>query len=383
MFAALTVSDPARACERLLQRTLGDEAERWLDAPAHEALALIVEDLVLRGQLHAPGRRVADYYLGRHLLMRRAVLQALARREPAPIKRPIFVLGLPRTGTTFLHELLASHARLRSPTFWNSHHLPAGPLVNALTRAAIAAQLAALDLFARDFRRIHALRTNGPHECVSIQAYSFRSITFHAAFRLPRYDAWMRSAGFDWGPAYAWHERHLGLLGDAATRWVLKAPAHTLGIHALLRRYPDALFVQTHRDPRSIVPSMASLTRSLSRVTTRRRDPAEIGRDVEALWRQGLLRTLAARRADPALEARFIDVGYRELVADPAAVVERVLRFAEVEADVELAAKLRGRIESRHQRPRHRYSLEQFGLEADALAAAYADYLAAYPQAQT
>lgn len=374
---------------RITPQPVSQLRERFMEAAARsvgfvdfgpldfiEPLEHMLDDLMHRANLSRLGHLLAPYYFKRTLTMRLRLQQAATRRDPAPVEQPLFILGLPRTGSTVLHELLALHPQLRAPTFWESHHWPKENPLDHMTKMLTRAQIAAVDVLAPTFRRIHELHALGPHECVSIQGYALRSMQFHAAFRLPTYNRWMMT-GCDWTPAYRLHARYLGLLPQTGQRWVLKAPGHMLGLTELLQQYPDARFVQTHRHPAEVIPSMASLTYSLRGMTTRNRDRAEIGHDVNALWAQGLNTVLQARHSNPDLDTRFLDVHFNDFLQNPITELTRILHFAHLPIpnsyDQAARAHLQARPKNRH--GDHTYSPTEFGLNEAALTDQYDDYL--------
>src|SRR5262249_28111488 len=151
---------------------------------------------------------------------------------------------------------------------------------------------------------------------------SMRSVSFECLAHLPAYSAWL--ACQDWTGAYRRHRRNLQLIGlpDAGKRWVLKNPSHLFALDELLRVYPDALVIQTHRAPGTAIASASSLAVQASHGWSSVFDAAQIGRDQLELWASGLDRFMAARaRHDP---ARFHDIDYEDLVADPVGTAEAV-----------------------------------------------------------
>ncbi|NKC01632.1 MAG: hypothetical protein GKR90_24455 [Pseudomonadales bacterium] len=345
-----------------------------------EPLDIMLGDLVRRAHLTAFGHLLARYYL-KQILRMRLKIQRAAPASESIVQRPIFILGLPRTGTTLLHELLSQHEDLRAPTFHESHHYPNHNWREPFAKALTHAQLFVVDRLAPAFKRIHELRAYGPHECVSIQGYALRSMQFHVAFRLPLYNQWMMS-NFDWGPAYRMHSRYLSQLSQSGERWVLKAPGHMLGLDALIEQYPDALFIQTHRNPLEVIPSMASLTLSLRRMASRDLNPREIGHDVNKLWHKGITTVLEKRKTDPAVDAKFIDIHYQELINDPANTLERIARFVKLDWQEPNTQSVQTYLDAnpRQRHGKHTYDLEQFDLEADTLTGMYEEYQLAYLQ---
>lgn len=349
------------------------------DGDWQEPLQLLLADYASSAQLNGTGRVIARLLI---LGLLRTRLQLVDRcksvRAPA-IEQPVFILGLPRTGSTLLHELLARNSTLRAPLFWESQALPAGEPRDAFQMVASAAHIALLDLLAPDFRHIHRLGARRPHECVSIQALSFRSMQFFAIHNVRSYHAWLEDC--DWMPAYRLHARYLQMLQagehrDVPFRWLLKAPGHMLGLTALLQQYPDASFIQLHREPREVVPSMASLYASLRQTSSDHVDLCEIGEAVVEEWSRGLARVVAARR-DERVDARFLDIDFRQLIADPLRVCGRIAEFLNVRQTPTDHAAMNHYLARQMARygktGRHRYELQEFGLSETRIRSAFGE----------
>ncbi len=344
-----------------------------------EPLDLLIDDYHGSAKLNRKGLAGSWIYLHR-MLCNRLRLNHYLQKTPAAeqqIKRPILILGLPRTGSTMLHELLASHPGLRAPTFWEASFVPGYSTMDRVRQWLTSAQIKVVDFLAPGFRSVHSLGTHLPHECITMQALSLRSMQFHAAHNVQNYNQWLENC--DWAPAYDYHEKYLKWLqfGDLRNRrWVLKAPGHLLSLQNLLRRYPDARIIHLHRNPAEVIPSMASLFLHIRKPFTREMDLQEIGRDVTRQWHGGLTNSLAYRQANPDNESMFLDINYRELVSDPLATAGRILDFAEEPLDEESRTTLSTYI---HDNPKgkhgeHRYSLEQFGLDQHELNERFSEY---------
>ncbi len=332
-------------------------------------------------RLHAIGRIAARRDVV-SLLSNRLQVVDDARRNPEiaheEVARPVFIVGLPRTGTTFLHRLLAQDPAHRAPQTWEILH-PDFPRDETRRRrqARIARtdrQLRQLDWLAPAFRRIHLVGADLPEECIAIMAHGFVSDRFPAMFRLPSYRAWLDRQ--DLRPAYEDHRRFLQHLQwrRGGRRWLLKAPAHLLALDDLLAVYPDAWIVQTHRDPVRVLASLASLIATLHGAFSDVVDPSEIGREVSERWAEALRRSIAVRAH--AREDRFVDVRYEQLLHDPMAVVRQLYeRMGEtLRPDVEHSMH-RFVAENRPDRfGRHRYRLSSFALDADTERRRFASY---------
>jgi hypothetical protein len=304
----------------------------------------------------------------------RAANPAIERQQ---IVAPVFIVGLPRTGTTHLHGLISQDPANRAPLTWEVMY-PAAPVATRAeidrVRALTATRLGWANRLAPEFMRIHPIAPDLPQECIAITAQVFMSIQFHTTHNVPSYQDWFEDAsqalGFDF------HRRLLQHLqakrpGD---RWVLKAPGHLFALEGLLQRYPDAKIVQTHRDPLRVMASMASHATVLRRAFSDHAEPRQIAADWADRWARALDRFLAVRDRSPA--AQFLDVSYESIEQDPLATIERVYDFLgwplTGEARAAINAFLAANPKNKH--GVHRYTLEQFGLSRAAETARFRNY---------
>jgi LPS sulfotransferase NodH len=311
------------------------------------------------------------------LLVNRLRVTADRTRHPEiaaqRIVRPIFIVGLPRTGSTLLFHLLAQDPANRVPRTWEvMFPSPPGqwPGDDAsdprIDRAA--ARLHWLDVLSPDFKTSHPLGARFPIECIAIMSHTFLSSRFHTTYRVPTYQAWLERQ--DVQPAYEFHRRFLQHLqwGAPAARWVLKAPSHLHRLDTLLATYPDARFVQTHREPLTVLASVASHTAALQAAFSDHVDLEEIGQEVTRRWASGVERAMAFR-ADAGVAGRFVDVHYRELVRDPIGAVRRIYATLGLSFTSATEKHMRRYLEA-HPKDRlgaHRYTAGSFGLDSDEL----------------
>jgi hypothetical protein len=327
------------------------------------------------------------------LLITRLELEDDRKKHPSigleHIARPIFIVGLPRTGSTALHHLLAQDPDTRAPLAWEVMYPSPPPAAETYATdpriARAEGQLRWLDWLAPDFKTIHPVGAQLPLECIAIMSASFLATRFQATYNVPSYEVWLHAQ--DMRPAYAFHRRFLQQLQWRAPgmRWALKAPSHVFAFDALLDTYPDACIVQTHRDPLTAIASVASLSSSLHRAFSRHREPARFGREVTDRWTDGLERSLELRRAGRVPRERLIDVHYHALVDDPMGVVRRI--YARFEMPLTPAAESRMRAflaaNPKGKRGQHEYALDTFGLDAQDLTRrfkAYSEYFGVRPE---
>ena len=290
------------------------------------------------------------------------------------IERPIFITGLPRSGTTFLHRLMMVDTRNRAPLVWQTifPYPERGIRLGAPDRrvAQVARQLRAFEFLAPAFRALHPLDASSPQECGEINAHVFRSLRFDSNYHIPSYRAWLDSDIERHLPAYRFHQRFLQHLQHqapaAGSQWVLKNPEHLFALRAIKAVYPNARLIFVHRDPVKVLLSVARLTEVLRRPFSRRVDPIVIGRDESARWLDGANRMIEVGD-DVGLPEPVCHVHHIDLVTDPVSTVEQVYRHFGMQLPERAAAGMGQYVAERPNGgygPRA-YHLEDHGLNAD------------------
>ena len=335
-----------------------------------DGLAVLLESCARDAGLTELGTKVFRTFL-RGALVARLLSEAAWAGHPGyagvGIERPIFVTGLPRTGTTALHRLLTADPAHQGLELWLTEvPQPRPPRDTWEQDPAFSRIQAAYErhyVTHPEFMGVHYIAADQVEECWRLLRQSMRSVFYECLAHLPGYSAWL--AGQDWTAAYRRHRRNLQLIGlpDRGRRWVLKNPSHLFALDALLRVYPDALVIQTHRAPRTAIASVCSLAAQASAGWSSAFTGEAIGRGQLELWARGLERFTAERaRHDP---AQFFDVGYAEFVADPVGTVEAVYaHFGLALTGPARAAMLALAAQSAPAGvgPAHRYALSDFGL---------------------
>ena len=284
-----------------------------------------------------------------------------------PIRGPIFITGLPRSGTTFLHRLMLADRENRAPTVWETIY----PSPVAGTReqriARVTRQLKAFEWLAPEFRSLHPLDATSPQECSEITAHVFRSLRFDTNYHIPSYRDWLDADIVRNLPAYRFHKRFLQFLqhqDGVQRRWVLKCPEHLFALQAIRVVYPDAKLVFVHRDPVKVLLSQARLTEVLRRPFTRRLEPQTLGPVESKRWLDGTRRMMAvgedAGFADPVCHVHHMD-----LISDPVSTVDSVYKHFGMELQAETASAIETFVAAK---PKggygvHNYDFEDHGLD--------------------
>lgn len=348
-----------------------------------DPLRRLTESYDREARLTFLGRMIARADLLR-LLEYRLRVEATHKAHPeivtAPITRPIFVLGLPRTGTSILHELLAQDPASRLPMSWETMY-PDPPPERATFDtdpriAAVDKHLAGVDRLIPDFKSMHPMGALLPQECVAITAFDFASLLFHTTTRLPSYQAWLDDADLTW--VYRQHRRWLQYLQwkAPANQWVLKSPGHLWALDALLAVYPDARIVQTHRDPLKVIASLVSLICTLRSLGTDDIDPKEIGADWTARLARGLEHTIDVRDRLQLPASQVFDVQLPEFLRDEIGTVRRIYEHFGMTLSADAEARMRSFLAANQadKHGRHTYRLALGGLDEATERKRYARY---------
>ena len=350
------------ACKRARLADFGDH-------PYRQGLGVLLESCREEAELNVIGRFATREYLVR-LLTNLLYLERDRQRNPEiekeTISAPIFMVGLPRTGTTLLHELLAQDPEHRTPLTWEVM-FPSSTLegsVNEAGQQALCARnLKWFNRMAPGFRRIHAVGAHLPQECIAITAHVFQSFLFHTFKNIPSYQTWLNQHGYQ--DSYRFHRQFLKQLQyfNGGGRWVLKAPGHLFGLAELIDEYPDAVIIQTHRDPLRVIGSISSNTVVLRRAFSEVVDAHAIGADCMQEWSAALDQAILVR--DRASN-HFIDVMYHDLESRPLEVVRLIYQAMDKELAPDVAEKMNRYLAEnpKGRNGRHHYSLREFGLDA-------------------
>jgi hypothetical protein len=309
----------------------------------------------------------------------RAGVIAWRKEHPAevsgPVKRPLVIVGQPRTGTTILFDLLAQDPAFRVPLTWEvDKPLPPPSTATYETDPRIDEVQATLDLAETvmpGFTTFHPMGARLGQECVRFTALTFRSMIFPIQYRVPSYNRWLLHEA-DLAPAYTWHRQFLQHLQSRhpADQWLLKSPAHLWHLGALAAEYPDAVVVQTHRDPLVVVASVSALATHLRRMASDEGTLEETAQQYAEDIFVGLDRGMEARERGALPASQVVDVHFREFVQDPLATIGRLYDALGRDFTADVESRMRAFLEAH---PGDgggsgtRYRFSDTGLDADAL----------------
>ena len=344
-----------------------------------EGLAVILDSYQREAGLTPFGSKICRVYL-RGALAARLLAQEGWKQYPryadVPVERPIFVTGLPRTGTTALHRLLGADPSHQGLQMWLAEYPQPRPPRETWQDNPVFAQLNAQfeqhHVENPEFMGLHFMSADEVEECWQLLRQSLHAVAYETLAHLPTYAQWL--AKEDWTPAYRRYRKNLQLIGlnDVGKRWVLKNPSHLHALDALMATFPDALVVQCHRPAETLMASMCSLAEHATEGWSTAYVGATIGADSLDTWARGLERFNAVRaQHDP---AQFYDVDYKDFVADPIGTVEGIYRYFGIELTepAQLAMQqMHAESKKGPRAPKHTYKLEDYGLTTEQVKARF------------
>ncbi len=370
---------------RLLQKARSKAGtDTFRLAQLEEGLDKLVNSINQEGRPNSFGRLAAKALFERTLIARFKVEQHLQDHpaiEQTEILKPIFIIGMPRTGTTILHALLNQDPENRSPLAWECllpHPVPQlenysdNPQINSIKK-----ELDQLFKLVPDFKKKHYLEATAPQECLGITALDFTSFQPIAQFHVPSYLEWF-SQGADQLATMRWHKRFLQYLGSGGVignRWLLKTPVHLTRLKELFEVYPDACVIMTHRDPQKIIPSATSLVSTVRSLYSDHEDPHVTGREQNEVWSQ-YLRSFVEDRKALQKEDQIIDLKFEDFVSDHMNVVKRIYDKFNLSLTPEATANMQQFLDlnPKDKHGTHKYTLADFGLSEGQIKNSFEDY---------
>ena len=358
----------AKAVERTGLDDFGDDSFR-------EGLDILVKALNDEARLNVRGEGFVYGRIGNHLCQRLQV-EDWYRRHPeiddVPIDRPLFGLGLPRTGSTALSFLLAQDPHVRYLRSWESGQPCPPPSTVHGEDPRIPQELRVV----AGSRQHVPTDVHGPMECLDLMALDFKSQIFQAFAQIPSYSEWFADKA-DFTSTYLYERRVLKLLawGEPIRPWRLKTPAHVMSLDYLDRVFPDARFVMTHRDPTDVMLSVADVYADIVGGFTDHLDRPYLGKLNVRQWSVGMDRAVKFR--DGGADHRFFDIDFRAMQADPIGEVRRLYMWLGEPMTDEFEARMRTWwAENAEKREPHTHAdPEAFGLDLEAIRPLFASYV--------
>jgi Sulfotransferase family len=352
------------------------------DTSLIDPLGRLLESCCRESALSVVGRSATRWDVVR-FLSNLLLLQDAFTRTPdiaaQPIAQPIFITGLPRSGTTFLHRLLLTDPQNRAPLVWETIYPSPASGSKDQRIARVARQLKAFERLAPAFRALHPLEATSPQECSEVTAHVFRSLRFDTTYHIPSYRDWLDADVVNNLPAYRFHKQFLQFLqhqDGVATQWVLKCPEHLFALQVIRSVYPDARIVFVHRDPVKVLLSQSELTEVLRRPFTRRLDPLALGPHESRRWLDGTQRMIAIGD-----EAGFPEpvchVHHMDLISDPVSTVDGVYRHFGKTLSPQAATAIEEYVAARPKGGygEHKYYFEDHGLDEEQERAKFRPYM--------
>ncbi len=350
-----------------------------------EGLERTVDGLNTEAELNDLGRVIQHATISNALIQRLKVIDTYKQHpeiDDEVVEGPVVIIGLPRTGTTALGQLIANDPQFRSLRTWESQQPSPPPEQDTertdprITQAAEG--IAMIDQMFPDFKTMMSAQAEAATECQDLMGMSFRTYHFDGVVRVPSYTAWLMNT--DMRETYTYHRQVLKLLQwhCKPNLWHLRTPVHMFALDAFVEAYPNAKFLWSHRDPAKVLGSVCSLICYVRSWSSDRRDPHELGAEQLAWWATGVGRAMDFRKRVG--DDRFVDVSFADLQHDSV----KTVADAYGQLGLEFADTARANVQAwadGHQpghRGTHDYELADYGLTEGQVRDAFADYLAAY-----
>ncbi len=332
-----------------------------------EPLNVLIESLNNEANLTYFGKLAFEYQIKKHLTVRGQIFQKSRSLPNQTISRPVFVIGLPRSGTTFLFNLLSLDPDHRSPLFWEMMKpLPLckqGSFTEKMRVMRSRSILFSKNRFISKLDDVHAITATSPEECLLIKVFALKSILYFYMANTPSYLSYLEDS--DRTVSYLWHRRFLKVLQSRykPKRWLLKDPSHLGNLDEILSIYPDACFIHIHRDPAETIPSICSLTSQVRKGFTDSVNLNELGSRTLDFWENSKKRNEAQKTN--LNDDQYMDIYYEDFINDPSKTIENIytkFNFSFDKKNKELTESYIEKSVKTH-KEKHIYTLEEYGLD--------------------
>ena len=349
--------------DKLLQSLDLDLGEDDYEEPLHT----LIESVNNEANLNYFGKLAFEYQIRKHLSIRSQIFQKSRSLPNSEISTPVFVIGLPRSGTTFLFNLLSLDLEHRSPLFWEMMNpLPlckAGSFAEKIRVMRSRTILFSKNRFISKLDDLHTITATSPEECLLIKVFALRSILYFYMANTPTFLSYLEHT--DRTVSYLWHKRFLKVLQNVhkPKRWLLKDPSHLGNLDEILSIYPDARFIQIHRDPAETIPSICSLTSQVRRGFTNSVDLHELGKRTLDFWGNSKIRNENQKKH--LNDNQYIDIYYEDFIKNPLSIIQEIYTKFNFSLEKENEELVISYIERsvENQKEKHIYTLEEYGLD--------------------
>ena len=296
---------------------------------------------------------------------------------PSPAD-PIFVTGLPRSGTTYLFNLLALDSNHRSPKYWEI--MSPLPLIKGnfgikKREWKINAELKFARTIIPKLRHMHHIRAQTPEECELLATINVRSFVYMCMANVPEYVEYLKDCSFE--SVFIWHKKFFQMLEltGRPKRWLLKDPSHIGHIPEILKIYPNARFINIHRSPMESIASFCSLTKNIRSAFSKNVAPEQIGGVILDFWQHSLNKGMVEKHK--LSDQQIVDVSYSNFIANPLSTIKNIYNRFGLDIDIETENKMEQYLINQRyiKKQKHSYSLEEYGLDEDKVNNHLKDYI--------
>lgn len=350
-----------------------------------EGLDRTVESLNAEADLNDLGKVIQNATIS-NALIQRLKIEDTYKKHPEigdeVIGGPVFIIGLPRTGTTALSQLVGADPQFRSLRMWESQQpTPPPEAATQHTDPRIADAQAGLNMMDDMFPLMKSMYNSEPTaatECQDVMGMNFRTVHFDGVVRVPTYLNWVLDC--DMRETYTYHRKVLKLLQwhCPPTLWHLKTPVHIFALDALVEAYPNAKFIWSQRDPAKVMASVCSLIQYVRSWSSDRDDAEELGSEQLAVWAEGVRRAMEFRHRVG--DEHFADVAFSDLQSDPVNTLKKAYATLGLDYTDATHRSVQGWAQEHKpgSRGSHAYELADYGLTADRVRAEFSEYLKTY-----
>ena len=342
-----------------------------------EPLSILLLDHKHKSKFNTLGQLSTQQAILTQLKNRSKLYQFVNSRNLPKVSNPIIVSGLPRSGTTFLFDLLHCDHGFRGPLTWEIFQMM--PITNSAfnkTKKVLKTKLKLrlIRALMPDLMKMHGMNAYLPEECQQIMSIDFKSIYWAYNANVPEYEAFLKTC--DYTSAILWHSRFLQALEIAhkPKNWLLKDPCHMQHIPELLKIYPEAKFIFVHRDPVDTIPSISSLTSHVRAPFTKKVNKTEIGTNALSFWKNAIDSFLEDRRL--IAKNNYIDINFKDFIAAPLEQTLSVYQGLGLEVTQQNKTRMKDYIhkQSLKRTTQHKYTLKDFGLSQKKVEDSFREY---------